>query len=72
MHAIISATAKITTNSGLTFMPRVSSSKNRSRPALCAGMGALLSRFFSLFLLMAVASDCLDREGSLIKVVFLV
>ena len=40
------ATVKIITISGLTFTPRVSSSKNRSRPALCIGIGAFFSRFF--------------------------
>ncbi len=42
--AIIRAVAKATTSSGLTFMPFVSSSKNRSRPALAEGIGAV-SRF---------------------------
>jgi len=51
MAVINSATVKATTSSGLTFMPFVSSSKNRSSPALAAGMGALLSRFFSLRLM---------------------
>ena len=41
------------TTSGLTLMPRVSSSKKRSRPALEAGMGA--SRF--LFLLLKASPD---------------
>jgi len=41
------AAPRITTSSGLTFGPGVSSSKNRSNPALAAGIGALLSRLFS-------------------------
>lgn len=41
-------------SSGLIFMPLVSSSKNLSRPALAAGIGALLSRLFSLLLLLMV------------------
>lgn len=52
MQVIIRATAKIMANSGFTFMPLVSSSKNLSSPALWAGIGAFFSRFFSLFLLM--------------------
>ena len=52
IQTIISATPKIMANSGFTFMPLVSSSKNLSSPALWAGIGAFLSRFFSLFLLM--------------------
>jgi len=51
MAVISSATAKATTSSGLTFMPFVSSSKNRSNPALAAGIGALLSRLFCLRLM---------------------
>ncbi len=42
--AIIRATERPTTNSGLTFIPFVSSSKNRSKPALAEGIGAV-SRF---------------------------
>ena len=53
MQAIINATPIITASSGLTLMPLVSSSKNLSSPALWAGMGDLLSRFFSLLLLMS-------------------
>jgi hypothetical protein len=34
--------------SGLNWMPFVSSSKNRSSPALAAGIGAPLSRLFLL------------------------
>jgi len=52
MQVITKATAIITASSGFTLMPRVSSSKNLSRPALWAGMGDFLSRFFSLFVLM--------------------
>lgn len=52
MQAITSATAKITASSGLTLMPRVSSSKNLNSPALWGGMGDLLSRFFPFLLLM--------------------
>jgi hypothetical protein len=37
----------ITTNSGRTLMPGVSSSKNRSKPALAAGIGASRLRLFS-------------------------
>jgi len=55
MQVITSATPMPTASSGFTFMPCVSSSKNLSRPALWAGMGDFLSRFFSLFLLMAVS-----------------
>ena len=50
------ATVKIITISGLTFTPRVSSSKNRSRPALCIGIGAFFSRFFFRVLLIMMAS----------------
>jgi len=46
--ANMNATARITTSSGRTLMPFVSSSKNRSNPALAAGMGELLSLFFFL------------------------
>ena len=71
MQVITSATPMPTASSGFTFMPSVSSSKNLSRPALWAGMGDLLSRFFSLFLLMAVSlSFTLDvADVLLIKVV---
>ena len=54
------ATVKIITISGLTFTPRVSSSKNRSRPALCIGIGAFFSRFF--FRLLLINDD--PRLGS--------
>ena len=54
MQTIISATAKITANSGFTFTPLVSSSKNLNSPALWAGIGDFLSRFFPFFLLMMV------------------
>jgi hypothetical protein len=37
----------MTTNSGRTLMPGVSSSKNRSNPALAAGIGASRLRLFS-------------------------
>jgi len=54
MQAIISAIARIMANSGFTFMPLVSSSKNLSSPALWAGIGAFLSLFFDFLLLMMV------------------
>jgi hypothetical protein len=41
-------TEKITMTSGLSWMPFVSSSKNRSSPALAAGIGAPVSRLFFL------------------------
>jgi len=44
--ASIRATANATAISGLILIPWVSSSKKRSSPALAAGMGELLSRFF--------------------------
>jgi len=56
MQTSTNATARITAISGFTLMPLVSSSKNLNKPALWAGMGDLLSRFFSLLLLMVVAS----------------
>jgi len=56
MQTITNATAMATASSGFTFIPRVSSSKNLSSPALCIGMGDFLSRFFSLFVLMVVVS----------------
>jgi len=56
IQVITKATAMITASSGFTLMPRVSSSKNLSRPALWAGMGDFFSRFFSLLLLMVVVS----------------
>jgi len=37
---IVRPAAKATTSSGLTLMPFVSSSKNRSKPALAEGIGA--------------------------------
>lgn len=54
MQTIISVIARITANSGFTFTPLVSSSKNLSSPALWAGIGALLSRFFLFLLLIMV------------------
>jgi len=54
MQASISTTANITANSGFTLIPRVSSSKNLSSPALAAGMGARLSLFFSLLLIVTI------------------
>ena len=54
MQTIISVIARITANSGFTFMPLVSSSKNLSSPALWAGIGDLLSPFFFFLLLMMV------------------
>ncbi len=63
MHAIISATAKTTASSGLTFMPLVSSSKNLSNPALWAGMGDFLSPFFFfLLLIMGLFYDFLEAS----------
>jgi hypothetical protein len=58
MHAIISVIARIMVNSGFTFMPLVSSSKNLSSPALWAGIGAFLSSFFLLLLLIVAVSLC--------------
>jgi len=71
MQNSTNATAKVTASSGFTLMPLVSSSKNLSRPALWAGMGDLLSRFFSLLLLMVVVSLALiiPLKVLLIKVV---
>lgn len=68
--------ANAISNSGLTFMPSVSSSKNLSNPALAAGIGLLLSFFFrliiyqpllkqyalSLFYIINVASSSTRRE----------
>jgi len=56
MQTSTSATARITASSGFTLMPLVSSSKNLNKPALWAGIGDFLSRFFSLLLLMVVVS----------------
>ena len=56
MQTSTNATPIITASSGLIFIPLVSSSKNRSRPALWAGIGDVLSRLFSLFLLMVFLS----------------
>ena len=65
------ATPMITASSGLTLMPLVSSSKNLNKPALWAGIGDFLSRFFSLLLLMVVVSLALiiPLKVLLIKVV---
>jgi len=52
MAAIIKVTDKTTTNSGRIFMPWVSSSKKRSKPALAAGMGARFSRLLPLRVLL--------------------
>ena len=49
------------TNSGLTLIPLVSSSKNRSNPALEAGSGA----FFFLLLLIATVWRTLTRLNRL-------
>jgi len=54
MQMMINATEKITTNSGLTRIPGVSSSKNLSNPAPAAGIGALCCRLFCLLLLIAL------------------
>ena len=49
MQIAIKTTPKITTNSGFTLKPWVSSSKNLSKPALAAGIGdPSLRRFFRL------------------------
>jgi len=56
MQTSTNATAMITASSGFTLMPLVSSSKNLNNPALWAGIGDFLSRFFSLLLLMVVVS----------------
>lgn len=62
---------RITTSSGFTLIPRVSSSKNLRRPALAAGMGAFLSLFFSLLVIMTPSGVCSIPSGvPLIKVVF--
>jgi hypothetical protein len=47
-QTITSATANPMRISGLTLIPSVSSSKNLSRPALAAGIGADFSFFFLL------------------------
>ena len=52
MQVTISAIARIMASSGFTFMPLVSSSKNLNSPALWLGIGAVLSPFFFLLLLM--------------------
>jgi hypothetical protein len=54
--ANISATLIMTTSSGRTFMPCVSSSKKRSNPALAAGIGPRLSRFLLLLWLIYLTS----------------
>ena len=56
MQASTNATPMTTASSGFTLIPLVSSSKNLSSPAPWAGIGALLSRLFSLLLLMVVVS----------------
>lgn len=58
MQTIISVIARIMVNSGFTFMPLVSSSKNLSSPALWDGIGAFLSPFFFLLLLIVAVSLC--------------
>jgi len=55
--AIISTTERITTNSGRIFIPWVSSSKKRSRPALAAGIGARFARLFPLRLSLIYQGD---------------
>jgi len=69
MAAIISVTERNTTNSGRTFMPWVSSSKKRSRPALAAGMGACFSRLFFLRLVLILSNQTFEistRIGSVL------
>jgi len=51
MQAMINATASITTISGLIRIPGVSSSKNLSKPAPAAGMGAPDCLLFFLLLI---------------------
>jgi len=53
----MSATLSTTTISGRILIPWVSSSKKRSKPALAAGIGELLSRLFSLRLNHLSPSD---------------
>lgn len=62
MQTIINATAKNIASSGFTFTPLVSSSKNLSSPALWAGIGDFLSRFFLfLLLMMGLLHDLLEQ-----------
>jgi hypothetical protein len=52
------------TSSGLILIPGVSSSKNRSKPALAAGMGDSLLRRFSLALdIVTSESSSLDATN---------
>ena len=59
---IMKAAVKIVRSSGLTLMPSVSSSKNLSKPAPCAGIGADLSLFFFLLMLNPLHDICLRER----------
>jgi len=56
------APPKAITNSGLIFIPLVSSSKNRNRPALDAGSAAVFSFFLELINFWNISTEGLYKN----------